>query len=62
MFMKGGLIMNNDIKCKLVEKVSKKTNLPYYALIIDITNDYQKVVFLEKAEIELLKLHYQIKK
>ena len=50
--------MNNDIKCKLVEKISKKTNLPYMALIISITDEYQKTVFLDKAEIELLKMYY----
>lgn len=43
------------IKCNLVEKVSKKGN-NYLCLEIYLTDTYKKVVFLEQAEIELLKL------
>lgn len=43
------------IKCNLVEKVSKSGN-NYLCLEIYLTDTYKKVVFLDKAEIELLKL------
>lgn len=43
------------IKCNLVEKVSKKGN-NYLCLEIYLTDTYKKIVFLEQAEVELLKL------
>jgi|GEM_PF-1960008 len=43
------------IKCNLVEKVSKTGN-NYLCLEIYLTNTYKKIVFLDKAEMELLKL------
>ena len=43
------------IKCHLVEKVSKSGN-NYVCLEIYLTDTYKKFVFLDKAEIELLKL------
>ena len=43
------------IKWNLVEKVSKKGN-NYLCLEIYLTDTYKKVVFLEQAEVELLKL------
>ena len=43
------------IKCNLVEKVSKSGN-NYLCLEIFLTETYKKIVFLDKAEIELLKL------
>lgn len=43
------------IKCNLVEKVSKSGN-NYLCLEIYLTDTYKKIVFLDKAEIELLKL------
>ncbi len=43
------------IKCNLVEKVSKKGN-NYLCLEIYLTDNYKKIVFLEPAEVELLKL------
>lgn len=43
------------IKCNLVEKVSKSGN-NYVCLEIFLTETYKKIVFLDKAEIELLKL------
>lgn len=43
------------IKCNLVEKVSKTGN-NYLCLEIYLTDTYKKIVFLDKAEIELLKL------
>lgn len=43
------------VKCNLVEKVSKTGN-NYLCLEIYLTDTYKKIVFLDKAEIELLKL------
>lgn len=43
------------VKCNLVEKVSKSGN-NYICLEIFLTETYKKIVFLDKAEIELLKL------
>lgn len=43
------------IKCNLIEKVSKSGN-NYICLEIFLTETYKKIVFLDKAEIELLKL------
>ena len=43
------------ITCNLVEKVSKSGN-NYICLEIFLTETYKKIVFLDKAEIELLKL------
>lgn len=45
------------IKCNLVEKVSKQGN-NYICLEIYLTDTYKKIVFLDQAEIELLKLSY----
>ena len=43
------------IECNLVQKVSKKGN-NYVCLEIHLTDNYKKIVFLDPAEIELLKL------
>lgn len=45
------------LDCVLQEKESKKGN-KYYAIVINLTDNVQKVVFLEKAEAELIKLTY----
>lgn len=44
-----------NLKCQIVEKVSAKGN-KYIALEVYLTPDYKKVVFLDQAEIELIKL------
>ena len=43
-----------EVKDTLETKVSKKGN-EYQVLVIKLTNNYEKLVFLDKAEIELLK-------
>lgn len=43
------------IKCNLVDKVSKNGN-NYLCLEIYLTETYKKIVFLDKAELELLRL------
>lgn len=44
-----------QVKCQIVEKVSQKGN-KYVCLEISLTDTYKKVVFLDNAELELLKL------
>ena len=45
----------NNIKCSLETRTSKKGN-DYQVLVIKLTDNYEKLVFLDSAEIELLKL------
>ena len=51
--MEGGVFM--DLNARLVQKTSKKGN-NYYAIEVEITQDYKKVVFLDQAELELIKV------
>lgn len=44
-----------DVNATLETRQSKSGN-PYEVIVIKLTNDYEKLVFLEKAEIALLKL------
>lgn len=44
-----------DIKCTLEEKISK-AGKPYTVLVVHLTDTVSKNVFLEPAEIELLKI------
>ena len=46
-----------NLPCTLESKTSKEGN-PYLCLSIKITNNYEKVVFLDKAEIELIKVMF----
>lgn len=48
------------MKCELVEKVSQKGN-KYIVLQVHLTPTYTKDVFLEKAEIELIKAYNSVK-
>lgn len=43
-----------EVKATLEEKTSKSGN-KYQVLVVHLTDTYEKLVFLEKAEIELLK-------
>ena len=45
-----------NLSCYLEERTSKNTGKKYYVLVIKITDDYEKIVFLDKAEVELIKL------
>lgn len=47
--------MNVDVKATLETRKSKKGN-DYEVLVVKIDNDIEKLVFLEAAEIKLLKL------
>lgn len=44
-----------EIKCTLEEKTSKAGN-PYTVLVVHLTDTCKKYVFLDPAEIELLKM------
>lgn len=45
-----------EVKATLVEGIGKKSGKPYTALEIQLTDTFKKMVFLEPAELELLKL------
>lgn len=44
-----------DVKCRLETRTSKEGR-PYEVLVIQLTSTYEKLVFLDSAEKELLKL------
>lgn len=44
-----------SLNCKLEERISKQGK-PYYVLVVKITDTYEKIVFLSKSEVELIKL------
>lgn len=46
----------NDIKCSLETRTSQKGN-DYQVLVVKLTDNYEKLVFLESAELELLRLN-----
>lgn len=45
-----------NVSGKLVEKVSEKTGKSYVCIEIQLTPNYKKTVFLDKAEVELIKV------
>ena len=45
-----------DVKAKLETRTSKAEK-PYKAIVIKLTDNYEKLVFLTKAEEELLQLN-----
>lgn len=46
----------NNIKCSLETRHSEKSGKDYKVLVIKLTDTYEKIVFLEKSEEELLRL------
>lgn len=50
-----------ELKAFLNLRKSNKTGKEYFALEIPITDNYKKIVFLDQAEIELVKLIYNNK-
>lgn len=48
-----------DVKATLVERIGSKSGKKYKAIVIQLTDSYEKVVFLEKAELELLEMTKQ---
>lgn len=47
----------NNIQCSLETRVSNKGK-EYKCLVIKLTDTYEKIVFLDNAELELLKVYY----
>lgn len=47
-----------EVRATLETRVSKKTGKTYQCLVIKLTNTYEKVVFLDNAEVELIKMNY----
>lgn len=45
----------NNLDCRVEKKISKSGN-EYYALVINLTDTYDKIVFLTQADVEILKL------
>lgn len=52
--LRGGKIMKLD--CELVEKLSKQ-NKPYFCIVIHLTENLDKLVFLTQAELEIIRLN-----
>lgn len=52
--------MKYDLKCSLEERTSQKGN-KYQVIVIKLTDKVEKLVFLDNAELELLKLRNGIK-
>lgn len=47
-----------EVRATLETRVSKKSGKTYQCIVIKLTDTYEKVVFLDTAEIELIKLNY----
>lgn len=45
-----------DVKATLETRKSQKSGKEYQVIVVKLTDNYDKIVFLEKSEIELLKL------
>lgn len=45
----------NELKAKVEKRISEKTGKEYYVVAVKLTPTYEKSVFLDKAEVELLK-------
>jgi len=46
----------NNIPIKLEQRTSKKTGNEYWCLVIQLTPTYEKLVFLDRAEVELINI------
>lgn len=47
-----------ELRATLETRVSKKSGRTYPCIVIKLTDTYEKVVFLEIAEVELIKMNY----
>lgn len=50
-----------DIKCTLETRHSEKSKKDYQVFIIKLTDTYEKQVFAEPADVEILKLSGKLK-
>ena len=44
------------VQAKLEERTSKKTGDKYFCIVVKVSSDIEKLVFLSRAELSLLKL------
>lgn len=47
-----------EVKCQIVKGIGKTSKKPYYALNVDLTPTYSKVIFVEPADKEIIKMYY----
>lgn len=47
-----------EVRATLETRVSKKTGKTYQCIVIKLTDTYERVVFLDNAEVELIKMNY----
>lgn len=47
-----------EVRATLETRISKKSGKTYQCIVINLTDTYQKVVFLDNAELELIKMSY----
>lgn len=50
-----------ELKATLEQKISKSGN-PYECVVIQLTDDYKKIVFLDQAELALIKSTSNVEK
>lgn len=48
--------MDQKVEATLETRISQTTGKTYTAIVIKISDNYEKLVFLTKSELELLKL------
>lgn len=47
-----------EVRATLETRVSKKSGKTYQCIVIKLTDTYEKIVFLDSAEVELIKMNY----
>lgn len=47
-----------EVRATLETRVSKKSGKTYQCIVIKLTDTYEKIIFLDNAEIELIKMNY----
>lgn len=47
-----------EVRATLETRISKKSGKTYQCIVINLTDTYQKVIFLDNAELELIKMSY----
>lgn len=47
-----------EVRATLETRVSKKSGKTYQCIVIKLTDTYEKIVFLDRAEVELIKMNF----
>lgn len=47
-----------EVRATLETRVSKKSGKTYQCIVIKLTDTYEKIAFLDSAEVELIKMNY----